>query len=260
MPSDTIDPAAPHEPVLSVRDLRASIAGRTVLRGVDLTVNRSGVLAVIGPSGSGKTTLLRCLNGLHVAHSGRITAGSGLDVRFDDAAGRRDAQRLRHRSAMVFQHHNLFPHMTAMQNVCVGPVSVQRRATDLVEREAQTLLDRFGIGDRGSSYPNELSGGQQQRVGLARALALRPDLLLVDEPTSALDPELVGDVLQLMSELAAEGWTMVVVTHELAFAADVADHIAFLHEGRVLEEGPPGAVLRSPAHERTRQFVARLAP
>jgi len=258
MPSEPLDPAAPREPVLSVRALRASIAGRSVLRGVDLTVNRSNVLAVIGPSGSGKTTLLRCLNGLHVADGGRITSGSGLDVDFDGAAGRRGAPLLRDRSAMVFQHHNLFPHMTAMRNVCVGPIAVQRRATDVVEQEARALLDRFGIGDRASSYPNELSGGQQQRVGLARALALKPDLLLVDEPTSALDPELVGDVLQLMSELAAEGWTMVVVTHELAFAADVADHVAFLHEGRVLEEGPPGAVLRNPEHERTRQFVARL--
>lgn len=245
-------------PLLSVAGLQKSFGTHQVLRSVDLTVRAGEVVAVIGASGSGKTTVLRCLNGLEVADAGRLEVEGALAVDFATRPDRRVLNALRDRSAMVFQHYNLFPHLTVLENVTEGPVVVQRRPVREAREEALALLARVGLADRADAYPFQLSGGQQQRVGIVRALALRPDLLLFDEPTSALDPELVGDVLALMRDLAAEGWTMVVVTHELQFAREVAHRVVFLDEGAVLEEGPARQVLTDPAHERTRQFIRRL--
>lgn len=244
--------------LLEVRGLRKAFGGHEVLKDIDLTVRRGSVLALIGPSGSGKTTVLRCLNGLETPDGGTVAVGGGLSVDFGAKVSRKELAALRDRSAMVFQHYNLFPHMTVLQNVIEGPVQVQKRPRAEVIAEAEQLLARVGLEGRSGSYPFELSGGQQQRVGIVRALALKPQLLLFDEPTSALDPELVGDVLTVIKELADEGWTMVIVTHELAFARQVADEVIFMDGGVVVERGHPDTVLRDPAEERTRQFVHRL--
>jgi cystine transport system ATP-binding protein len=273
-PGEVTEPAA-SAALLTVRGLRKSFGATRVLESIDLTVGRGRVLALIGPSGSGKTTILRCLNGLETADGGTITisaaeadpaaadgvpTGTGMTVDFGSAGGPRDKQlaALRDRSAMVFQNYNLFPHKTVLENVLEGPVVVQRRPKAEVTAEALALLTRVGLGDKTDDYPFELSGGQQQRVGIVRALALRPQLLLFDEPTSSLDPELVGDVLRLIKELAIEGWTMVIVTHELEFAREVASEIAFVDGGRIVEHGDPKQVLRDPREERTRQFLHRL--
>ena len=257
--------------LLTVRGLQKSFGANQVLKSIDLTVARGKVLALIGPSGSGKTTVLRCLNGLEIADGGTIEIIGAEDathapVTIDFAAAhgsrsgvpKKTLGTLRDRSAMVFQHYNLFPHKTVLENVMEGPVVVQRRPRADVEAEALALLERVGLGEKRDSYPFELSGGQQQRVGIVRALALRPTLLLFDEPTSALDPELVGDVLRLIKELAAEGWTMVIVTHELEFAREVASEVAFVDGGTIVEHGDPKEMLRNPQHERTRQFLHRL--
>ena len=207
------DPSSVGPALLTVTGLRKAFGDVRVLDGVDLTVHRGEVLAVIGSSGSGKTTMLRCLNGLERADAGVIDVAGGARVDFGARPARRQVQALRDRSAMVFQHHHLFPHKTVLQNVIEGPVVVQRRPRSEAVRDAEQLLERVGLADKRDVYPVQLSGGQQQRVGIVRALALQPQLLLFDEPTSALDPELVGEVLQLILELAHEGWTMVIVTH-----------------------------------------------
>ncbi|WP_026553691.1 amino acid ABC transporter ATP-binding protein [Arthrobacter sp. 35W] len=256
-------------PVLSVRGLKKSFGTNTVLRGIDLDVPRGSVVALIGPSGSGKTTILRSLNGLEIPDAGTVavagddggSAGSTrppLAVDFAAKVGTKAIAALRDRSAMVFQHYNLFPHMTVLQNVTEGPIQVHKRPRAQVVAEAEKLLDRVGLLEKKDAYPFELSGGQQQRVGIVRALALKPQLLLFDEPTSALDPELVGDVLEVIKELADEGWTMVMVTHELAFARQTADEVIFMDGGVVVERGPAQEVLRAPKEERTQQFVRRL--
>lgn len=245
-------------PVLTALGLRKSFGGVEVLRGIDIQVRRGEVVALIGPSGSGKTTVLRSLNGLDVPDGGVVELADGSVLDFARPVGKKALTVLRDRSAMVFQHFNLFPHLTVLQNVTEGPVRVQRRPATEVVAQAEQLLERVGLGGRGGAYPFELSGGQQQRVGIVRALALRPDLLLFDEPTSALDPELVGDVLSLMRELAGEGWTMLVVTHELEFARQVASEVVFMAEGVVVERGTPAQVLREPREPRTRQFLHRL--
>ncbi len=259
--------------VLSARNLQKSFGSNTVLRGIDLDIRRGQVVALIGPSGSGKTTVLRSLNGLEIPDAGTVTfAGAAapvsgkvggeqpgtLTIDFAKATGRKDLASLRDRSAMVFQHYNLFPHMTVLKNVIGGPVQVQKRPRAEAIADAEKLLERVGLADKRNAYPFELSGGQQQRVGIVRALALKPQLLLFDEPTSALDPELVGEVLGVIKELADEGWTMVIVTHELAFARSVADEVIFMDGGVVVERGPAAEVLRAPRQERTRQFVQRL--
>lgn len=254
-PADTPTDA---RPVLTAHGLRKSFGGVEVLRGIDIQVRRGEVVALIGPSGSGKTTVLRSLNGLEVPDGGVVELADGSVLDFARPVGKKALTALRDHSAMVFQHFTLFPHLTVLQNVTEGPVRVQRRPATEVVAQAEQLLERVGLGGRGGAYPFELSGGQQQRVGIVRALALRPDLLLFDEPTSALDPELVGDVLSLMRELAGEGWTMLVVTHELEFARQVASEVVFMAEGAVVERGTPAQVLREPREPRTRQFLHRL--
>ncbi|WP_104088998.1 amino acid ABC transporter ATP-binding protein [Arthrobacter sp. GMC3] len=266
---------SPTEPVLQVRNLSKSFGTNTVLRGIDLDVPRGKVVALIGPSGSGKTTILRSLNGLEMPDAGSVTVGArgtngeggpvdvesqlpSLTLDFETKVSPKEVAALRDRSAMVFQHYNLFPHMSVLQNVVEGPVRVQKRPRAEVVAEAEALLARVGLLEKRDAYPFELSGGQQQRVGIVRALALKPQLLLFDEPTSALDPELVDDVLAVIKELADDGWTMVIVTHELAFARQTADEVVFMDGGVVVERGPASQVLREPKEERTQQFVRRL--
>ena len=264
---------APITNLLTARGIQKSFGTNHVLRGVDLEVQRGEVVALIGPSGSGKTTVLRSLNGLETPDAGLVEIDGGPTVDFgaqSAAAGswstrRAGARRakanraaLRDRSAMVFQHHNLFPHRTVLENVIEGPTQVKRIPRATAVGRAEELLARVGLADKRDAYPHELSGGQQQRVGIVRALALEPDLLLFDEPTSALDPELVGEVLTVMKELADEGWTMVVVTHELQFARQVADEVLFLDGGVVVERGAPAQIFSQPAEERTRRFLDRV--
>ncbi|GAB4079498.1 amino acid ABC transporter ATP-binding protein [Modestobacter muralis] len=244
-------------PLLEARGLVKSFGDNRVLRGIDVTVPAGSVTCLIGPSGSGKTTVLRSLNGLEMPEAGTVRIG---DVQLD-CGSRPDARavaRLRGQSGMVFQAHNLFPHLTVLDNVTSGPVFAQGRSKAEAREEARALLERVGLADKADSYPVQLSGGQQQRVGIARALATKPKVVLFDEPTSALDPELVGEVLRVMQSLAAEGWTMVVVTHEMRFARQVADQVLFLDGGVVVEQGPPSEVLVEPREARTRQFLQRL--
>lgn len=250
----------PHgeKPLLEVSALQKSFGENHVLRSIDLKVRSGQVTALIGPSGSGKTTVLRCLNGLEQPDAGVIAFDGGPEVAFGPRTTRKQKESLRTRSAMVFQSYNLFPHKTVLQNVIEGPVQVQRRPKVEAIAQAEQLLARVGLAEKRDDYPHQLSGGQQQRVGIVRALALRPSLLLFDEPTSALDPELVGDVLTVIKELAEEGWTMVLVTHELTFAREVADRVVFMDGGVVVEQGPASEVLRNPRRERTRRFVHRL--
>jgi L-cystine transport system ATP-binding protein len=245
-------------PALSVRGLNKSFGGHAVLTDVSFDVAVGRVCVIIGPSGSGKTTILRSLNALETPDAGLVRIGEDVAVDFSAPVAKGQIAALRRKSAMVFQHYNLFPHMTVLQNVIEGPVQVQKRKRAEAVAEAEKLLARVGLADKRDAYPFELSGGQQQRVGIVRALALKPQLLLFDEPTSALDPELVGEVLGVIQELADEGWTMVIVTHELAFARQVADEVIFMDGGLVVERGPAAEVLRAPRQERTRQFVRRL--
>ncbi|RUR00804.1 amino acid ABC transporter ATP-binding protein [Labedella endophytica] len=249
----------PPEPMLEVRGLAKSFGDTAVLRSVDLDLLPGRVVCLIGPSGSGKTTVLRSLNGLETPDGGTLRAPlTGLEVDFSEPLTNATRNRVRDLSAMVFQQHNLFPHLTVLENVTEGPLRVQGRPRAEVEEEAHALLDRVGLHGKSGAFPAELSGGQQQRVGIVRALALRPQLLLFDEPTSSLDPELVGEVLSVMKGLADDGWTMVVVTHELAFARDVADDVLFLDGGVVLERGAPADIFTAPREERTRRFLDRL--
>ncbi|WP_125775542.1 amino acid ABC transporter ATP-binding protein [Antribacter gilvus] len=250
-----VDDAAP---LLVARGLHKAFGDNQVLRGIDLEVYRGQVVALIGPSGSGKTTLLRSLDALEIPDSGTLAFDGGPAIDFALPVRQSTRAALRDRSAMVFQHHNLFPHRTVLENVIEGPVQVRRVPRAQAVARAEELLARVGLAEKRDAYPHELSGGQQQRVGIVRALALSPDLLLFDEPTSALDPELVGEVLSVMKELADEGWTMVVVTHELAFARAVADEVLFLDGGVVVERGAPAQLFTEPAEERTQRFLHRI--
>jgi cystine transport system ATP-binding protein len=242
--------------LIEVHGLEKSFGPHHVLRGVDFAAPAGSVTVLLGPSGSGKTTILRSMNVLETPDAGVVRiADSSID--FSRAPDRRAIKSLRARSGMVFQAHNLFPHKTVLGNLVEGPVQVQKRSPDEAAADARALLEQVGLSGREDAYPSQLSGGQQQRVGIARALALKPEVLLLDEPTSALDPELVGEVLAVIRDLAAENWTLVIVTHEVHFAQDVADQVLFLDEGVVAERG--GAeVLTDPQEERTRRFLARV--
>lgn len=243
--------------LLSVRNLQKTFGEKPVLSGVDLDVEPGTVTALIGPSGSGKTTLLRSLNSLEIPERGTVTIGA-TTVDYSQKPTARDLRNLRSHSGMVFQAHHLFPHRTALENVTEGPIRAQKRTPADAQQEGRALLAEVGLAGLEHRLPRQLSGGQQQRVGIARALALHPDLLLFDEPTSALDPETVGDVLSVMRRLAEQGWTMMVVTHEIAFAREVADKVLFLDGGIVVERGPASEVLVSPRHERTKRFLSRV--
>ncbi|MFF3866655.1 amino acid ABC transporter ATP-binding protein [Micromonospora sp. NPDC001898] len=240
-------------PVLTCRSLRKSFGGHVVLDGLDLTVEEHRVVALIGASGSGKSTLLRCVNLLEELDDGTIEL-DGEDI----SDPRTDPDRVRRRIGMVFQSYNLFPHLSVLDNITLAPVRVHRRARAEAEAQARELLDRVGLGAKADAYPDRLSGGQQQRVAIVRALANSPRLMLLDEVTSALDPELVGEVLALIRDLKADGMTMVLATHEMGFAREVADQVCFLDGGRVIETGPPERVLGEPTEPRTRQFLHRI--
>jgi L-cystine transport system ATP-binding protein len=248
-------------PLVEVHGLEKSFGDQRVLRGVEFSAAPGTATALLGPSGSGKTTVLRSLNVLETPEAGTVRIGeASLD--FAHLPRRKSARReairtLRARSGMVFQSHHLFPHKTVLGNLIEGPVQVQGRDPDEAVAAARALLEQVGLAGREDAYPAQLSGGQQQRVGIARALALRPEVLLLDEPTSALDPELVGEVLAVIRDLAEQGWTLVIVTHEVRFAREVADQVLFLDDGVVLERGGP-EVLVDPREERTRRFLQRV--
>jgi len=238
---------------IELRWLRKSFGENVVLDGVNLVVEPGEKVCVIGPSGSGKSTMLRCVNRLEEPSAGHVYV-DGVEITDPDC----DLDHVRARIGMVFQHFNLFPHLTVLGNLTIAPRRVRRQSKEAAVAVARTMLARVGLAEKESAYPAELSGGQQQRVAIARALCMEPDMMLFDEVTSALDPELVGDVLQVMRDLATEGMTMLVVTHEMAFARDVADRVVFLDQGQILEEGPPDQVLGAPTEERTRRFLERV--
>jgi polar amino acid transport system ATP-binding protein len=250
-------------PLLRVRSLRKSFGANTVLDSVDLDVHEGEVTVLLGPSGSGKSTLLRCINHLEKLDAGFVEmAGEVVGYRYErnrlhelrsSVIARQRAQ-----IGMVFQQFNLFPHLTVLENIVEAPIAVRGRSRKDATARAQELLDRVGLGDRANSYPRQLSGGQQQRVAIARALAMEPKLMLFDEPTSALDPELVGEVLGVMKDLALSGMTMIVVTHEIGFAREVADTVVFLDDGRIIETGRPADVLANPSHDRARAFLSAV--
>jgi polar amino acid transport system ATP-binding protein len=250
-------------PLVSIVDVRKKFGDFQALAGVSLDVHAGQVLCIIGASGSGKTTLLRCVNQLVTIDSGAIWVDGALTGwriagQKLHALSEKEVARQRLSTGMVFQRFNLFPHMTALQNIIEGPVQVQGRDRAEVVREAEALLARVGLADKAGAYPANLSGGQQQRVAIARALAMKPKLMLFDEPTSALDPELVGEVLAVMKELAASGMTMIVVTHELGFAREVADRVVYMDRGAIIESGTAAEVLGTPREERTKAFLSAV--
>jgi polar amino acid transport system ATP-binding protein len=238
---------------IEVRNLHKYFGDNEVLKGIDFYVDPGQVVCVIGPSGSGKSTLLRCVNRLEEPTSGQIFV-EGIDVCDDET----DLDKVRSRIGMVFQSFNLFPHMTVMRNLCIAQQRVKGRGKTEAIEVARKNLDKVGLAGKEDAYPAHLSGGQQQRVAIARALSMDPDMMLFDEPTSALDPELVGDVLDVMRQLAKEGMTMMVVTHEMGFAREVGDKLVFMDGGVIVEEGDPRTVLANPQHERTQQFLSKV--
>ena len=242
--------------MIEVKALHKSFGENHVLRGVDLTIAKGEIVSIIGPSGAGKTTLLRALNWLDVPDSGNISI-DGVHINAGHA-GKREVRALRGKTAMVFQHYNLFNNKTALENVTESLLLVKRMKKDEAERRGKELLDRVGLSEKYDSYPSFLSGGQQQRVGIARALAVDPKVILFDEPTSALDPEWVSEVLAVMTEIAHEGMTMVVVSHEMRFVRDVSTRVLLLDEGLILEDGTPEQVFRHPQHERAKQFLRQV--
>jgi L-cystine transport system ATP-binding protein len=240
--------------MISIKGLKKRFGDLEVLKGFDVEVEKGQVIVLIGPSGSGKTTFLRCLNLLEVPDEGKLDI-SGTKMDFSSKLTKKGLLDMRRKTGMVFQNYNLFPHRTALENVMEGPVIVQRKSREEVRKKAVSLLEKVGLGDKMDYYPYQLSGGQQQRVGIARALAIEPQVMLFDEPTSALDPELIGEVLKVMKDLAEEGMTMVVVTHEMKFAKEVADEVIFMDGGYIVERGKPADIFENPKHERTRQFL-----
>ncbi len=249
--------------MVRIRGLRKRFGANEVLCGIDMDVRAGSVMCIIGPSGSGKSTLLSCINHLERIDGGRMWVGGEL-VGYREHAGKlyelseRKVAGMRARIGMVFQHFNLFPHMTVLQNIIEAPIRVKRVPAAQARAKALLLLERVGLADKARAFPSQLSGGQQQRVAIARALAMEPQLMLFDEPTSALDPELVGEVLAVMRDLAASGMTMMVVTHELAFAREVGDDLVFMANGLIVERGPPRTLLASPQEPRTREFLSRV--
>lgn len=248
---------------VEVHDVRKWYGAHRVLDGISLTVRPGEVTVVIGPSGSGKSTLLRVINHLEKPEAGHVSVdGELIGVRRHGTRLRELSERViltqRRRIGFVFQNFNLFPHLTVLDNVAAAPVATGRLRKPEARELARTLLGRVGLADRTAAYPRQLSGGQQQRVAIARALALRPGVILFDEPTSALDPELVGEVLSVIKDLATGGTTLVIVTHEIGFAREVADRVVFLDEGRIVEQGPPDRVLNHPEHERTKEFLSKV--
>ncbi|MBU6944549.1 ATP-binding cassette domain-containing protein [Staphylococcus simulans] len=239
--------------MINIKHLKKNFGSNEVLKDIELEINAGEVVAIIGPSGGGKSTLLRCINLLEQPDGGEInfegTNILGKDVKVNE---------LRQKMGMVFQNFNLFPHKTVLENIMLAPKLLKHTDSTSLKQEAQELLDKVGLSDKGNSYPAQLSGGQKQRVAIARALAMHPDVLLFDEPTSALDPEVVGDVLQVMKDLAKEGMTMVVVTHEMQFARDVSDKVVFMADGIVAEAGTPSQIFGNPQNERTQQFLKRV--
>ncbi|HEX6543904.1 MAG TPA: amino acid ABC transporter ATP-binding protein [Ktedonobacterales bacterium] len=251
-------------PMVDARDVHKSFHGNEVLRGVNLQVRRGEVVVIIGPSGSGKTTFLRCINHLEKINSGRIYV-DGEMIGYRETSdgklaedGERNIARIRAQIGMVFQRFNLFPHLTALQNVMEAPIQVKGMPKEQAEASARELLAKVGLAQKADAYPARLSGGQQQRVAIARALAMDPKLMLFDEATSALDPELVGEVLKVMRQLAEEGMTMVVVTHEMGFARDVADRVIFMDEGIIQEDGTPEQIFTAPRNEHLRTFLGQI--
>lgn len=246
--------------MLTVKDVKKSFDGVEILKGISLTVEKGGVLAIIGPSGSGKSTLLRCITQLETVDAGEISicgeslvknSPTGTAVYSDKAACAKIGLHI----GLVFQNFNLFPHFSVLQNITEAPVRVLGKTKEEANKLAHDLLEKMGLQDKADAYPYQLSGGQQQRVSIARALAMNPDVMLFDEPTSALDPEMVGEVLNVMKQLAHEGMTMVVVTHEMGFAREVADRVIFIDEGYIVEQGPPSEVFGNPQNERTINFL-----
>lgn len=239
--------------MIEVKNLEKSFGKNHVLRGINETINEGEVVCIIGPSGSGKSTFLRCLNLLEQPTSGEVIL-DGEKINAPD----RDIDKIREKLGMVFQNFNLFPHMSVLDNITMAPIKVKGQARDEAEAEARRLLDVVGLLDKAESYPSSLSGGQKQRVAIARALAMKPEIMLFDEPTSALDPEMVGEVLAVMKQLAEDGMTMVIVTHEMGFAREVADRVLFIDGGVILEQGTPEEIFGNPQNERTQTFLSMV--
>ena len=239
--------------MIDVKNLEKSFGGHMVLKGINEHISKGEKVAVIGPSGSGKSTFLRCLNLLEQPTGGTITF-EGVDI----TDPKNDINKLRARMGMVFQHFNLFPHLSVKENIKLAPVKLKLMTKDEADKKALELLERVGLPDKANAYPKQLSGGQQQRIAIARALAMNPDVMLFDEPTSALDPEMVGEVLEIMKELADDGMTMVVVTHEMGFAREVATRVLFMDGGQILEQGAPQIFFENPENERLRDFLSKV--
>ncbi|AEI41638.1 amino acid ABC transporter ATP-binding protein [Paenibacillus mucilaginosus] len=239
--------------MINVKGLEKAYGSNKVLNGIDIEIAKGEVVVVIGPSGSGKSTFLRCLN--------LLEQPTGGDIEFDGISllkGKQDINRLRQRMGMVFQQFNLFPHMTVLKNITLAPLKLRKLNGEQADKVARDLLRRIGLADKADSFPGQLSGGQKQRIAIARALAMSPDVMLFDEPTSALDPEMVGEVLDVMKELAAEGMTMVVVTHEMGFAREVGTRLIFMDGGKIVEQGKPAEVFANPQHPRTQDFLRKV--
>ncbi|QUX18752.1 amino acid ABC transporter ATP-binding protein [Staphylococcus haemolyticus] len=239
--------------MIKIENLNKKFEKNEVLKDINLEIKKGEVLAIIGPSGSGKSTLLRCMNLLETPTNGRVVfEGNELSIH------KNNLNKLRQKMGMVFQNFNLFPHKTVLNNIILAPKLLNKSDLNQLKQEALSLLEKVGLEDKANVYPSQLSGGQKQRVAIARALAMHPDIILFDEPTSALDPEVVYDVLKVMKDLAKEGMTMVVVTHEMGFAKDVSDKVIFMADGHVIEEGSPQQIFQSPTHQRTQNFLSRV--